>query len=137
VISPQVDTESRTCQVLLRIRSEDGRVKPGMFVRASLAGEIYRDKLIVPRAAILTRSQRPMLFKVEGDRSRWVYVELGAQNEYAVEIKRVVQGGPLEPGTQVVTGNHLTLTHDAKIKVKKVEPLEDPWSQSEADPETS
>jgi RND family efflux transporter MFP subunit len=137
VISPEVDTESRTCQVLLGIRSEDGRVKPGMFVRASLAGEIHRDKLIVPRAAILTRSQRPMLFKVEDDRSRWVYVELGAQNEYAVEIKRVLQGGPLEPGTLVVTGNHLTLTHDAKIKVRQVEPLEDPWSESETDPGNS
>jgi membrane fusion protein, multidrug efflux system len=137
VISPEVDTESRTCQVLLRIRSEDGRVKPGMFVRASLAGEIHRDKLIVPRIAILTRSQRPMLFKIEEGRSRWVYVELGAQNEYAVEIKRIVQGGPLEPGTQVVTGNHLTLTHDAKVKVRKVEPIKDPWSESESGPETS
>lgn len=137
VISSNVDTQSRTCQVLLRIRSEDGRVKPGMFVRASLAGQIHRDRLIVPREAILTRSQRPMLFKVEGDRSRWVYVELGAQNEYAVEIARVVQGGPLEPGTQVVTGNHLTLTHDAKIKVTKVEPIKDPWSESEAESPTS
>jgi membrane fusion protein, multidrug efflux system len=137
VISPEVDTESRTCQVLLRIRSEDGRVKPGMFVRASLAGEIHRNKLIVPRIAILTRSQRPMLFKIEEGRSRWVYVELGAQNEYAVEIKRVVQGGPLEPGTQVVTGNHLTLTHDAKVKVRKVEPIKDPWSESESGPGTS
>lgn len=133
VISPEVDTESRTCEVLLRIRNDDGRVKPGMFVRASLAGRIHEDRLIVPRQAILTRSQRPMLFKIEDERSRWVYVELGAQNEYAVEIARVVQGGPLEPGTQVVTDNHLTLTHDAKVRVRKVEELEDPWSASVAD----
>ena len=58
VISPRIDPESRTCQVLVRLRSDDGKIKPGMFVRTSIAGEVYPDKLVVPREAILTRDGR-------------------------------------------------------------------------------
>jgi len=129
VISPEIDPESRTCEVLVRLRSEDGKIKPGMFVRASIAGSIHPDKLVVPAAAILTRDGRPLVFRIEDDRAKWVYVELGLRNDHAVEIARVVQGGAIEPGTLVVTDNHLTLTHDALVTVGKTVMLEDPWAQ--------
>ncbi len=128
VISPQIDPESRTCQVLLRLRSEDGRVKPGMFVRTFIAGEILPDRLLVPREAILTRDGRPLLFKVADGRSKWVYVQLGKRNDIFVEVTRVLQGGPLDVGTLVVISNHLTLAHDAKIKVKKTITPPNAWA---------
>lgn len=133
VISPSIDPESRTCQVLVRLRSEDGKIKPGMFVRTSIAGEVHRDKLVVPRSAILTRDGRPLLFRVEDDRAKWVYVELGLRNDHAVEIASVVQGGPVEAGTPIIVDNHLTLTHDAKVKVRRTEPLVDPWAEFDFD----
>jgi RND family efflux transporter MFP subunit len=129
VISPRIDPESRTCQVLVRLHSDDGKIKPGMFVRTSIAGEVYTDKLVVPREAILTRDGRPLLFRVEDGRAKWVYVELGLQNDHVVEIASVVQGGPVEEGTPVVIENHLTLTHDAKVKVRRTVPLVDPWGE--------
>ncbi len=130
VISPTIDPESRTCRVLMRFRNDDGRIRPGMFVRASIAGQSFEDRLLVPRAAILTRDGRPLLFRVEGDRAKWVYVELGLQNDYVVEIARVLQGGPLNAGTPVVISNHLTLSDNAKVKIKKLRGLGDPWAQS-------
>jgi RND family efflux transporter MFP subunit len=129
VISPSIDSASRTCQVLVRLRSDDGKIKPGMFVRASIAGEVHSDKLVVPREAILTRDGRPLLFRVEDERAKWVYVELGLRNDHVVEIARVVQGGPVDAGTLVVVDNHLTLTHDAQVKVRRTEPLVDPWAE--------
>ena len=42
MISPRIDSVSRTCEVLLRISNEDGRVRPGMFVRAQIAGVACR-----------------------------------------------------------------------------------------------
>ncbi len=132
VIDPEVATDSRTCRVLLRLRSDGQKIKPGMFVRASIAGEIFEERLLVPREAIVTRDGRPVLFKVEDDRAKWVYVTLGAQNETMVEIERVTQGGPLEPGTPVIVDNHLTMTHDAKVKVSKTIDIPDPWSPATA-----
>ncbi|UCH83638.1 MAG: efflux RND transporter periplasmic adaptor subunit [Candidatus Latescibacterota bacterium] len=131
VVSPHFDRNSRTCDVLLRLEDTTGRVKPGMFTRAIIAGERLEDRLLVPRESILTRDGRPLLFKVEGDRAKWLYLKLGRQNDYVVEVERVLQGGSLSPGDRVVVSNHLTLSHDAKIKVKKTVPIGDPWGGKE------
>ncbi len=128
VISPQFDRGTRTCQVLMRFRSEDERIKPGMFVRAVVAGRRLEDRLLVPKEAILTRDGRPLLFKVEDDRTKWLYLQLGERNDHVVEVERVLQGGTLAPGDLVIVTNHLTLAHDAKVKVKKVVGISDPWS---------
>jgi RND family efflux transporter MFP subunit len=127
VVSPQFDRDSRTCEVLIRLKDESGRIRPGMFVRALIAGQTFRDRLLVPREAILTRDDRPLLFKEEDGRAKWLYVTLGEQNEDLVEIKKVLQGGQLAPGDKVIVSDHLTLTHDAKIKIKKTLPVTDPW----------
>jgi RND family efflux transporter MFP subunit len=131
VVDPEVAADSRTCRVLLRLRSDEHRVKPGMFVRAWIAGEVLADRLLVPRQAIVTRDGRPVLFKVQDDRALWVYVQLGRQNDQLVEIARVDQGGPLDPGTQIIVSNHLTMTHEAKIKVKETIEVPDLWGASE------
>jgi len=130
VVSPQFDRATRTCQVLLRVTNEDGRLRPGMFARSLISGERFADRLLVPREAILTRDDRPLLFMVDGDRAKWLYVELGESNDHLVEIKSVLQGGTLDPGDRVIVSDHLTLAHDAKVKVRKTLPLTDPWLQS-------
>lgn len=133
VISPGIDSDSRTCRVLLRVRSQDGRVRPGMFVRAAIAGRIHPDKLMVPAEAILTRDGRPLLFKIENDQAKWVYVKLGLRNDRLVEVEKVLQGGPLKEGTLVVVSDHLTLSHDAKVKVKRVVDRYVAWASPDAE----
>jgi RND family efflux transporter MFP subunit len=130
VVSPQFNRETRTCQVLMRLKNQDGRLRPGMFARALIAGERFRDRLLVPREAILTRDGRPLLFKVEDGRAKWLYVELGASNDYMVEIAGVLQGGTLDAGDRVIVSDHLTLAHDAKIKVRRTVAPSDPWLES-------
>lgn len=133
VLSPQIDPESRTCDLLMRFKNPDGRVRPGMFVRAAIAGDIYRDRLMVPREAILTRDGRPLLFKIKDKRAEWVYVQLGKSNDRMIEIEKILQGGPLKPGTLCVVSDHLTLTHNAKVKVKKVVEPEVAWAKPETE----
>jgi len=128
VMSPRLDADSRTCNLLMRFQDPDGRVRPGMFARASIAGEILPDRLLVPREAILTRDGRPLLFKVESNKAEWVYVELGKSNDRFVEVAKILQGGPLEPGTPVVVSDHLTLTHDAPVKIRKILDADVAWA---------
>jgi len=127
IISPRLDTTSRSCQVLMRFHDESGRVKPGMFIRAAIAGEILPDRILVPREAVLIRDNRPLVFKVVDGITQWLYVSLGERNERFVEIKRVLQGGSLAPGDQIVISDHLTLTHGARVKVKKLSEPVNPW----------
>ena len=133
VVSPNIDSDSRTCRVLLRVRNDAGRLQPGMFVRAAIAGRIHPDKLLVPTEAILTRDGRPLLFKIEDDQAKWVYVRIGLRNDRFVEIERVLQGGPLDEGTLVIVSDHLTLSHDARVRVKKVVDVAVAWASADAE----
>ena len=130
VVSPQFNRDTRTCQVLMRLKNEGGRLRPGMFARALIAGERFEQRLLVPREAILTRDGRPLIFKVEDGRAKWLYVELGVSNDYMVEVTSVLQGGTLDPDDKVIVSDHLTLAHDAKIKVRKTVPPNDPWLET-------
>jgi RND family efflux transporter MFP subunit len=127
VISPTLDQASRTCEVLIRFANPEGRLRPGMFVRAQIAGIVYRDRLLVPKDAVLVRDNRPLVFKREDDRARWLYVDTGLQNDQWVEILAVHSGGSLDAGQEVVVSDHLTLAHEAKISVRKRLPPDDRW----------
>ena len=127
VISPTLDQATRTCELIIRFSNPEGRYRPGMFVRTQIAGVIYKDKLLAPQSALLIRDNRTLVFKKEGDRARWLYVDIGLQNEQWVEILKVHSGGSLDPGDEIVVSDHLTLAHEAKIKVRKRIPPVDKW----------
>jgi len=127
VISPTLDSATRTCEVIIRFKNPEGKYRPGMFVRTRIAGWVYPDKLLVPKAAILIRDNRTLVFKKDGDRAKWLYVDTGLSNDDWVEILAVHSGGSLAPGDEVVVSNHLTLAHEAKIKVRKRLPATNRW----------
>ncbi|MEZ4386160.1 MAG: efflux RND transporter periplasmic adaptor subunit [Candidatus Krumholzibacteriia bacterium] len=128
VISPTLDAASRTCEVIIRFTNEGDRFRPGMFCRAEIAGFIHHDKLMVPKAAVLIRDDRPLVFKRNGDRAQWLYVTTGLENDQWVEILEVHSGGSLSPGEEVVVSDHLTLSHEALISVRKTVPAQDRWA---------
>ncbi len=127
VISPNLDQASRTCEVIIRFRNENARFRPGMFAQAEIAGWVHHDKLQVPKDAVLMRDNRPLVFKVVGDRAQWLYVDVGLQNDEWVEITAVHSGGSLAPGDQVVVSDHLTLAHEALIEIRQKVPPRDRW----------
>ncbi len=127
VISPTLDQTTRTCEVIIRFPNPDGLYRPGMFARARIAGWVHPDKLMVPKDALLVRENRPLVFKRVADRAQWLYVDTGLQNDDWVEITAVHSGGSLEAGEEVVVSDHLTLSHEAKIKVRKTIKQKDRW----------
>jgi len=127
VIAAALDPASRTCEVLIRFENTSGRFRPGMFCRAEIAGFVHRDRLKVPKAAVLVRDDRPLVFKRTGDRAQWLYVTTGLENDSWVEILQVHSGGSLAPGEEVVVSDPLTLSHEALIDVRKQVPPTDRW----------
>jgi len=128
VISPSLDAASRTCQCILRFANRGGRFRPGMFVRAEVAGFVHEDRLLVPKAAVLIRDERPLVFKVAGETAQWLYITAGLENDTWVEVKSVHSGGSLAPGDTVVVSDHLTLAHEAKIDIRRKVPPKDRWA---------
>jgi RND family efflux transporter MFP subunit len=111
-ISPIVNSEFKTCKVFIDVENPEEELKPGMHAEVEIAAEIHRNKLLVPQDAILTRSQRKLLFVVEDGLAKWRYVEIGLENEEYAEILDGVQDG--EP---VIVEGHFTLAHDARVKI--------------------
>lgn len=113
-ISPVVNVDDKTVDVIVRFDNNSGRVKPGMFADVTIDSRIHEDRLMVPKTAILPRDDRLVVFKIsENNRAKWEYVSTGVENDAYVEITR----GNLSEGDMVLTNNHFTMGHDTLVKV--------------------
>lgn len=113
-INPMIDEESKTAKVTVRLDNPERRILPGMFAYAKLEAQIFKDRFLVPKEALLIRDQRKLVFVVRDGLAKWCYVETGLENEGFVEILDSTFG--LKPGEMVITSGHYTLVHDAKVR---------------------
>ncbi len=110
-INPKVD-ENGLVQVGILIGQTKGLL-PGMNARAIIRAP-QNNSIVVPKGALVYRSQRPVVFTIEKDESKWNYVEVGKDNGKEVEI---LSG--IEPGMTVITSNNLQLAHQAPVQIIK------------------
>ena len=77
-------------------------------------------RVLVPAGAVIERDGRTLVFRARAGRADWVYVPVGRSNGTETEILAdSVSGRTLvAPGDTVLVGGHLTLTHDAPIRVR-------------------
>jgi RND family efflux transporter MFP subunit len=108
-INPRVGTNGML-RAKLRVAAPAG-LFPGMNVRATV--HIPRhEALVVPRAAVVVRSGRKVVFTEEGGLAKWHYITTGLENTQEVEV---TEG--LQPGEKVVVANNLQLAHDSPVRV--------------------
>ncbi len=121
-INPVVEAGTRTARVTVLVDNPGGRILPGMYARVSLEARRFPDRVLVPRAAILERDRRSMLFVFDpesGSRgaAKWRYVTTGLQNDTQVEIVQSADTDSVRPGEVVLTDGHYTLIHDARVRL--------------------
>jgi len=115
-VNPLVDPQTKTCRVMVAIANPENRIKAGMFAFVKLEAAILKERLLVPREAILVRMERDLLFISRKGKAIWSYVDLGRSNEEYYEILKSTYS--LAPGDTVLTENHYTIYHDALVKTK-------------------
>lgn len=122
-INPVVERTTRTARVTVTIPNTDGRILPGMYASVALEALEFPDRILVPRAAILERDRRTMLFVFDGEGdvglSKWRYVTTGRMNDSLIEIVENSETDMVEPGEIVLTDGHYTLIHDATVRLVK------------------
>ncbi len=120
-INPLVEPGTRTARVTVLVPNPDARILPGMYARVALEAREFEDRVMVPRAAILERDRRELLFVFDpndrGGRAKWRYVTTGLENETHVEILENAETEAVRPGEVVLTSGHYTLIHDARVAV--------------------
>jgi len=111
-VSPVVDPETRTCGVHIVFDNPSGEIKPGMHAEVEIEAEIFKDRLLVPQETVLVRGGRKLVFVVENGQAKWTHIEPGLENERFVEVLEGVK-----EGDEIITDGHLTLAHDAEVKI--------------------
>jgi RND family efflux transporter MFP subunit len=93
------------------VSNTTGNLYEGMNVQV-LVQQAVHEKLVVPKSAVVRRSDRQVLFVYAGGRSQWRYVETGLENsrEYTIEKE-------LEAGEQVIVSGNFNLAHDVEVEV--------------------
>ncbi|MGF1669445.1 MAG: efflux RND transporter periplasmic adaptor subunit [Balneolaceae bacterium] len=112
-LSPVVDPESKTGQVLVEVPNNKRSLKPGMTVEGRIQIRTHTGKSRIPRAAILERDGgRTLVFKLNNETVEWIYVEPAFQNaEWAI-----VNHEDIAPGDTLAVDNHFALSHLQKVR---------------------
>lgn len=120
-VLPIVDSTSRAGRAYVRLTSNDV-LRPGMYADVKLEAQRLTDRRLVPSPAIIQRDGRDLVFVVKNNRAQWTYVVSGRSNGIYTEILPDTSGQnvgqvPVNAGDVVIVQGHLTLTHDAPVRV--------------------
>ena len=113
-ISPVINPQDKTCNVIIDVANPEKEIKPGMHVEVEIAAEIHKNKLLIPQDAVLVRSGRKLAFVVEEGLAKWRYIDVGLENE---DYAEVLDG--VKEGESVIIEGHFTLAHDARVRIQK------------------
>ncbi len=116
-VNPVIDPKTKTCQVTILADNPEEKIKPGMHAIVKIESQIFENRLLVDKNAILIRDQRKLLFIIRNGLAKWCYVETGLENEKYVEVLSSTLG--LKEGEPVAVAGHYTLAHDVRVKIIK------------------
>jgi len=107
-LSPVVDSESKTGQIVVEVENPDRVLRPGMTVEGRIRVESHTGIARVPRAAILERDGgRTLLFKLNGEIVEWVYVD----PEYSTSDWAIINHEDVAPGDTIAVDRHFAISH--------------------------
>ena len=109
-VYPTMTEETRTVKVRLVIPNSKGLLKPGMFVRVSLAGK-GKDALAIPRSAFIQTGERQIVFV---EQSPGIYAPREVRTGVAGKDFLEVLAG-LSEGETVVTSANFLIDSESRI----------------------
>jgi membrane fusion protein (multidrug efflux system) len=93
-ISPVVDSQSGTVEVILEMERDTG-LRPGMFANARIVLDRHADVVVLPKKTLVYEDEKPHVFVVREGRARKQSVELGYQDSARAEITAGIDDGTL------------------------------------------
>ena len=117
-VLPLVDSLTRAGRAIVRVVG-DGTLRPGMYADVQLEAARLTNRRLVPSRAVIERDGRPLVFVVKDGRAQWTYILPGRSNGTDTEVlpDSVTRQIPVNAGDPVIVEGHLTLTHDAPVRV--------------------
>ncbi|MEX0780999.1 MAG: efflux RND transporter periplasmic adaptor subunit [Balneolales bacterium] len=113
-VSPVVDPESKTGQVIARFPNGNRLLRSGMTVDGRIRIQSVEGRTRAPRSAMLERDGRPLIFKLNGDTVEWVYVEPVAVTSQWIMLDEE----EISPGDTLAVDQHFAISHLQKVQVR-------------------
>ncbi len=85
-IDPHIDVNGRALNIRARLETPDLVLRPGLFARIRVKGQVKRNVLVVPEAAIVPRGGDKIVYLVRDGQAVEVKVTLGSRSTGLVEI---------------------------------------------------
>jgi RND family efflux transporter MFP subunit len=111
MINPRVDQDGMV-SVGAICRNTGNMLIEGMNVKIIIE-ESLPGKLVVPKQAVVIRSEKQVVFKYSEGRAKWVYVTTGEENSSSIEI---TEG--LSTGDSIIYSGSLSLVHDSRVEIE-------------------
>ncbi|MFC1839906.1 efflux RND transporter periplasmic adaptor subunit [Thermodesulfobacteriota bacterium] len=104
-IAPVFRQATRQARIEITIENHEFRLKPGMFIRATIVFQKVENALIIPEQALTKRDKKDGIFIINDDHKtvRWCSVEVGIREDEMVQIQCV----GLKKGLVVTLGQQL------------------------------
>ncbi len=110
-VSPVVDEQSRTVEVIIVFDKKDKRITAGMFSKIRLYLKEHKDVIAIPESAIVERAGEKTVFLAEGGKARASKVAIGVSVDGKTEI---ISG--INENETVITGGLSALQDGSLIK---------------------
>lgn len=111
-IDPHLDVNGRALSIRAKLDNPDLVLRPGLFARIRVKGQISRNVLVIPEAAIVPRGQEKIVFRIENGQAMEAKVRVGSRSNGLVEI---LDG--LAADTTVVTAGQQMLKNGSRVEV--------------------
>src|SRR4051812_30832412 len=113
-----IDSSSRSGRAYVQLEG-NGVLRPGMTVDVRLEANRIPKQRLVPKSAVIERDGRPLVFVVKNGRAEWVYINRGRDNGVDTQVlpDTLTNEIPVKAGDLVITRGHLTLSHQAPVRV--------------------
>jgi membrane fusion protein, multidrug efflux system len=116
-VEPVVDERTRTIVLRGRIRNDNMKLKPGMFVRVALVTDKRQNAITVPEQAIWPIGQENFVYRVQDGKAVQTKIAITSRRPGSVEI-----GTGLSAGDVVVTEGQMKLKDGAPVMVLPAAP---------------
>ncbi len=112
-INPVVD-KNGLVRVKATVNNRDGKFFEGMNVKVRVQ-RLLGKQLVIPKSALVLRTNREVVFTLNNGRAKWVYVKSTHENSdsYALE-----DDGKLVVGDTIIYDGTINLAHEAPVIVR-------------------
>jgi len=110
-ISPVVDGSTGTVKVTVKLTPSDRSFRPGAFVQVAIETDTRQSAVLIPKRAVLEEDGQSFVFITSDGIAHRKKVEIGYQNEGAVEVREGIAAGD-----KVVVAGQGNLKEGAKVR---------------------